>query len=342
MFGKLHDSKLRRLYVPVTFMLLCIAGIIGANVSPAFLGRELTFRFIANGITVFSLLIPLYAGMGLNFSLVLGAIASQAAVILTVDRMVTGPAGIMLSVILSVAMSILFGNVIGALLNRAKGKEMITSIVIGFVGSSLYQLVFMVLYGRVIIPANKDILLSSGIGVRNLVDIYSYKLLIDKVQALPVIVTLLCAIFVVYLMRTRFGNKIKAVGQNMDFAEMQGIDVNRVRRMAIVISTVLSSLGHLLYMYSMGNVNVYSGHLNIDVFACAALLAGGATLSRASILNALAGIFLFHTLFIVSPLAAKNYFSNIAIGEYFRSFIAYGVIVLAFVINVRNKEGTVV
>ncbi|HAE91798.1 MAG TPA: ABC transporter permease, partial [Tissierella sp.] len=82
----------------------------------------------------------------------------------------------------------------------------------------------------------------------------------------------------------------------------------------------------------------YTGHLNLDIFSAAALLAGGATFKKANIKNAFIGIFLFHTLFIVSPLAGQNIFKNPALGEYFRSFIAYGTIVFALMINLKNVK----
>jgi simple sugar transport system permease protein len=50
------------------------------------------------------------------------------------------------------------------------------------------------------------------------------------------------------------------------------------------------------------------------------------------------GIFLFHTLFIVSPQAGQNLFNNAALGEYFRSFVAYGTIALALIINIKNEN----
>lgn len=331
-------SRLSQMIVPLCFMVLCIIGFLGAGISFGFLKRELTFRFIANGMTVLALLIPIYAGMGLNFSLVLGVIASQSALILVADQMVTEGMGIALSVVLSVGLSVVIGAGIGYILNQSKGKEMITSIVIGFVGTSVYQFIFMVLYGRLIVPKNKEILLSNGQGVRNMIDVYPFKQLMDTVSWMPIALTVLCALVIMYLMHTPLGNKIKATGHDLTLATNQGINVNQMRQLSIILSTVIASLGHLLYMFSMGNVNVYTGHLNLDVFACAALLVGGATLKRASVFNAFVGIFLFHTLFIVSPLAAQNYFESVAIGEYFRSFVAYGVIVMAFIVNLKNKE----
>lgn len=44
---------------------------------------------------------------------------------------------------------------------------------------------------------------------------------------------------------------------------------------------------------------------------------------------------LFYALFIVSPQAGQNIFSNAALGEYFRSFVAYGTIAFALMMNIR-------
>lgn len=327
-----------RWLVPLMFSVLCVIGFLAADVSLGFLQRELTFRLVANGITVLALLLPIYAGMGLNFSLIIGAIVSQAAVILIMDRMIEGGMGIFASMLLSALLSLAFGFVIGSVLNRCRGREMITSIVIGFVGSSLYQLIFMVCYGTWLPSQNKALLLSNGKGVRNMIDLYPFKLLLDQWPWLPFVLIATCALFIIYLMRTRLGAQIQAVGEDYALAKSQGIPADAIRLIAIMLSTLFASQGHLLYMFSMGNMNVYSGHLNLDVFACAALLAGGATLKKASVANAFFGLILFHTLFIVSPLAAQNIFSNVAIGEYFRSFVAYGVIVAAFIINLKCAD----
>jgi simple sugar transport system permease protein len=118
-------------------------------------------------------------------------------------------------------------------------------------------------------------------------------------------------------------------------AENIGIDVNRTRVIALVISTVIAAIGQFVFVQDMGMINVYTGHLNTDIFSCAALLAGGATIKNAQVKNALLGIFLLHTLFILSPLAGQNVFHNVSLGEYFRSFVAYGTIAFALIMNLK-------
>ena len=52
-------------------------------------------------------------------------------------------------------------------MNKAKGKEMICGIVISYLGTNLYHLIFMVGYGTIIPPRNSDMVLSTGVGLRN-------------------------------------------------------------------------------------------------------------------------------------------------------------------------------
>lgn len=56
------------------------------------------------------------------------------------------------------------------------------------------------------------------------------------------VVALLC-LFNVVIMRTRLGQQFRAVGQNGVVANAAGIDVDRVRIIAIVFSTILAGLG---------------------------------------------------------------------------------------------------
>jgi simple sugar transport system permease protein len=341
-------KKYRNYFVPLFFFILSILAIMAAEVSMNFVYSELYSRFIRNAVLVISLLVPIMSGMGINFSISVGAIAAQIATIIVIDRQIVGVKGYLLSVVISIVLATVFGNLIGLLLNKAKGREMIASMVIGFLGTSLYQLIFMVGYGTIIKPKNEEILLSRGIGLRNTIDCNHFKSIYDgilmvnigdmRVSLLPIIIILLTGLIIYYLTHSKVGYHMRAVGESMHTSEMLGIDVDRTRRLSIVISTVLASLGQLMFIQDLGMVNVYTGHLGLGVFSAAALLVGGATFKRANLKNAYIGLLLFHTLFIVSPLAGQNLFKNAALGEYFRSFIAYGTIVFALMVNLKNEE----
>lgn len=80
-------------------------------------------------------------------------------------------------------------------------------------------------------------------------------------------------------------------------------------------------------------MNTYNAHDQTGFFAAAAILVGGASLSKASIPNVFVGVVLLHLMYIVVPMAGQNLFGSANIGEYFRQFIGYGVIALSLVIH---------
>ena len=135
-------------------------------------------------------------------------------------------------------------------------------------------------------------------------------------------------------MRTRLGQKFRAVGQSQTVANAAGINVDRTRVIAIMLSTVLAGWGQIVFMQSdgIGTFQTYAAHEQVGLYAGAAILVGGASIDRATNLQALIGTFLFHSLFITAQSAASNLFGDSAVGEYFRAFLSYGVIAIALVI----------
>lgn len=336
--------------VPVIFLALGITGIAISGMSVRFVVNELIVRFIRDGVLVLSLIIPVVAGMGLNFSMVVGAICAQIGIIVAVDYKWEGIQGLLSATLIGLAMSIVTGYLIGLCLNRVKGKEMITTIIIGFLATGLYQLVFMAGYGTLIRPHNQEIILSRGIGVRNMIDLDQFRNIIDTmwvfhmgsvdIPVFMILVVLAFALATQYVLHTRLGQLFRAVGQSATKSALLGIDVDRVRIKAIVLSTIFACIGQIIYSQNIGMLNVYTAHLNSDIFSCAALLAGGATIYRATVPHALIGLLLFHTLFIVSPQAGQNALGNAALGEYLRSFVAYGTIAFALVANISREAAS--
>jgi simple sugar transport system permease protein len=146
------------------------------------------------------------------------------------------------------------------------------------------------------------------------------------------VVGVLC-IFNSALLKTRLGQQFRAVGQNRTVANASGIHVDRVRVIAIMISTVLAGWGQLIFVQNMGSFQTYGAHEQVGLYAGAAILVGGAGVRKATNGQAILGCILFHLLFIVAPAAGKNLFGDSAIGEYFRVFISYGVIAAALVMH---------
>ena len=318
------------------------------------------------------------AGMGLNFGMVLGAMAGQIGLILICDWGIVGLPGMLLACLIGTPIAILLGYFCGAVMNRAKGREMVTSYILGFFINGLYQLTVLYLMGWLIPITNPTLLLSRGYGVRNAVSLLGIRGVLDNLlpsviagtdgakqflslQAntqsfivihfpflngairIPlgtlIVIGLFC-LFIMWFRKTKLGQDMRAVGQNQAVADSAGIAVNRTRIIAIVISTVLACYGQIIYLQNMGTLNTYNSHDQAGMFSIAALLIGGASVSRASIANVFVGVILFHLMFIVAPMAGKNLIGEAQIGEYFRVFVSYGIIAIALVLHAwkRNRE----
>ncbi len=330
--------------VPIIFLILGIVGFFFTGLPLKFLMDEMIIRLARNLVLVLSLIIPVITGMGLNFGIVLGAMAGQIGLIVITNHSIGGGLGFLLSVIISTPIAILFGFLVGRVLNKAKGKEMITSMILGFFANGVYQLIFLILAGSLIPVKNKTLLLSSGVGLKNTVDLAGVRYSLDRLIPIgkypiaTLLVTLILYLLVSYFLKTKLGQDMRAVGQDMHIAEVSGINVDRTRIIAIIISTVLAAWGQIIFLQNIGTMNTYGSYEQVGLFAVASLLVGGATVDKASWKEALIGTFLFHFLFIISPLAGQNLMNNAQIGEYFRVFVAYGVIGLALLLHSWEKD----
>lgn len=334
--------------VPLMFIIICAVCIPISGFSPGYLLNEIVTRLGRNAFLILSLLIPIMAGMGLNFGMTLGAMAGEIGLIFVADWQIWGIPGIILAMIISIPISILLGLFCGKMLNMAKGREMVTSYIISFFMNGLYQLVVLYMMGSIIPIIHSSIKLPRGYGVRNTVSLLHMRQYLDnllaihiggvKIPVLTLIIIALLCLFIIWFRKTKLGQDMRAVGQDMDVAGDAGIKVERTRIIAIIMSTVFAGLGMVIYLQNMGNISTYSSHTQIGMFCIVALLVGGASVDRASIGNVFLGVILFHLMFIVAPKAGATITGDSMIGEYFRVFISYGVITVALIMYETKKR----
>ena len=346
--GKSILNILRNNTVPIMFIIICSICIPISGFSPAYLLNEILTRLGRNAFLILSLLIPIMAGMGLNFGMTLGAMAGELALIFVSDWQIWGIPGVILAMIVSVPFSVVLGFICGKLLNMAKGREMISSYIISFFINGVYQLIVLYLMGSLIPIKHSSIKLPRGYGIRNTVSLLNMRQCIDnllairiggvKIPALTLLIIALMCLLIVWFRRTKLGQDMRAVGQDMQVARDAGIQVERTRIISIIISTVLAGFGMILYLQNIGNLSTYSAHSQVGMFCIAALLVGGASVDHASIGNVFLGAVLFHLMFIVAPQAGAKITGDSMIGEYFRVFVSYGVITMALIMYEMKKR----
>ena len=382
--------------VTVMFVVLCLIGLVCSGQTVSYVMYELFGRLSRNSFIVLALIIPIIAGMGINFAITIGAMAAQIAALWVIEWGISGLAGFLTAMVITMPIAAFFGFLLGKLMNKMKGQEMIGGLILGYFANGLYQLLFLFIFGNLIPLKTPGLVIKGSTGVANTIDLstergFKYALdglwrvpfgtaalilcgLIaiwslvklatkkeDKKKALtrtgicvavaviaqlpfvtaafsmvsvPMVTFLIVALLCVFnnaIMKTRIGQQFRAVGQNRTVANAAGINVDRVRVIAIIISTVLAGWGQLIFVQNMGSFQTYGAHEQVGLYAGAAILVGGASIKKATNGQALLGCILFHLLFIVAPSAGKNLFGDAAIGEYFRVFISYGVIALALV-----------
>lgn len=346
--GKKILGLLRDNSVPLMFVIICAICIPISGFSPSYLINEIVTRVGRNTFLILCLLIPIIAGMGLNFGMTLGAMAGEIGLILVSDWQIWGIPGMILAMIISIPISVLLGTFCGKILNMAKGREMVTSYIISYFINGVYQLVVLYMMGKIIPIKHFSIKLPRGYGIRNTVSLLNMRQHLDNLLAINImgvkipvltfiIIALLC-VFITWFKKTKLGQDMRAVGQDMQVAKDAGIDVERTRIISIVMSTVMAGFGMIIYLQNMGNISTYSSHSQIGMFCIAALLVGGASVDKASIGNVFLGVTLFHLMFIVAPAAGAHITGDSMIGEYFRVFVSYGVITVALTMYETKKR----
>jgi len=302
--------------VPIMFIGLSIFTIPLSGFSPEYLVQEMVIRLARNSFLVLALLIPIIAGMGLNFGMVLGAMAGQIGLIFITDWNIVGIPGMALAMIISIPISIFLGWIAGNILNRAKGREMVTSYILGFFINGIYQFIVLYMMGKAIPIGNPALVLSRGYGIRNAINLEGIRQSLDnlislnigKVQipvATFILISAFC-FFIIWFRKTKLGQDMRAVGQDMEVAEAAGIPVNKTRIISMIISTVLAGFGQIIFLQNIGTLNTYNSHDQTGMYSIAALLIGGATVSHATIPNIFLGVVLFHLMFVTSPMAGKK------------------------------------
>ncbi len=160
-------TRLKDNAVTILFAVLCIGSILCSGQPMSYIINETAARISRNAVLILSLILPVLCGMGLNFSIVVGAMAGEIALILITHWNVGGALGMLAAAVICILLGSLFGFAVGKLMNRAVGQEMITGIILGYFSIGLFDLMFLILLGRVIPFYDEELMLANGIGLKN-------------------------------------------------------------------------------------------------------------------------------------------------------------------------------
>ncbi|HEY9055360.1 MAG TPA: ABC transporter permease [Rectinemataceae bacterium] len=302
-------------------------------------------RFGQYAILVLALVPMIQSGCGLNFGLALGVVAGLLGATLSLQFELKGFMGFFGAIALSTPFALLFGWVYGKLLNKVKGEEMTIAMYVGFSFVMLMCIMWLVL------PYSNPTMVwgFTGKGLRPTITVEGYwlKILNDflairigRFFVFPTGLLLfvgLCAFLMWIFLRTKTGTAMTAVGSNPDFARASGVSADKMRTTSVILSTFLGAVGIIVYQQSFGFVQLYTAPSPMVFPAVAAILIGGASVNKASMVNVLVGTFLFQGLLTMTP-SVINSILQTDMSEVIRIIVSNGMILYALTRKVKVSK----
>ncbi len=306
--------------------------------------NESLVKWVMNGVLVLSLLPMMNAGAGRNFGLTIGISAGLLGMCIALEFRLESWLGFIVSTIVSSIIAVIFGFLYSIILNRLKGNE---EVVGTFAGFSFIPI--MNFFWSLAPFKNRQMLYPvGGQGLRPKINLENYfggildnflKINIGKlIIPFGLIMFFLILCLVVYLFqRSRLGLAMVAMAENEVFAKLSGISINRYRAYAIIFSTVLASIGIIVYSQSYGFVHLYDGPFMMAFPAVSSILIGGASKNKATVFHALLGTYLYQTTFLLSvPVANELLIPEMS--EVIRMIVTNGIILYAFLYEGRKSK----
>jgi len=323
-----------RLIIGCLLLLFCIIAIF-LNLPVSMIAGDVLVRFGMNAVLVMALVPAIKSGTGLNFAMPLGIICGLIGALVAIEYRLLGLASFVVALAVSIPISTLIGYLYGLVLNRIKGQEMIVGTYVGFSVVSGMCIFWLLAPFR-----NPEMVWAfGGVGLRNTILLESsFDKILDNFLAFTVgqvsVPTGLLLFFILLCVamwlfdRSKTGVGMNAAGNNARFAQSCGIDINRMRILGTVLSTVLACIGILVFSQSFGFLQLYQAPLMMAFPAAAAILIGGASTRKATIGHVVIGTFLFQSLLVVAP-PVINVMVEGSFSEVFRGIISNGVILYA-------------
>jgi simple sugar transport system permease protein len=296
-------------------------------------------------IMVLAMVPAIQCGITLNLGLPLGIIGGLIGGLMCIEYGFTGWWGFLFANAVGLAFSFVLGYLYSLLLNRLKGSEMAVTTYVGFSVVSLMCIAWLVL------PFTSLVLKwPLGPGLRMTISLEpAFQYLLDRTWAFSVggvviptglLLFMLAACFLMWLFsRSKTGIAMQAVGNNPRFAEATGVNVDRMRIIGTTLSTMLGSVGIIVYSQSFGFMQLYTAPRTLGLVAASAILIGGASVSRARISHVLIGTFLFYGVLTLGMPVANALIAGSTISETIRILISNGIILYALTKSGGENRG---
>ncbi len=267
--GTAGESWIKKIGLPTIIIgafyiaVLAAARILGLSMPILF--SDTLRRFGMNGLLVLAMVPSIQSGTGPNFALPIGIVCGLFAIVCGIEFGLTGYGLLLFSGAASIVLAAAAGYLYGKLLNAVKGAEMTIATYTGFSVVALLSLVWLMApfsskkMGWLMGSGLRETIQLDAVGASAVVNNFlSFEILGVKVPTGLLLVFFAFCAFLWLFLRTKTGLAILAGGINPKFAEASGLDIDRCRIIANILSTVLAALGILLYSQSYGYVQLRS------------------------------------------------------------------------------------
>lgn len=288
------------------------------------------------GVLVLAMMPGIQCGISLNMGMTIGCVSGLFALVTSLNYNITGWAGLIFSIVVGIIVAIPLGWGYALLLNRMKGSEMTISTYVGYSFVSLMCMVWMgIPYTN---PRVVNLLIGRGLRVTHsllgnfayaLDELGSFKLWGITVPTGGILFFLICCGLMWLFSRSKLGIRMSAAGSNPRFAEASGINVDHMRILGTVLSTVLAAVGIVVYSQAFGYAQLYTAPRQLGFIAASAILIGGASVKKAKISHVIIGVILFEGVLSMGQQVANEAVSGGGLSEVMRIMISNGIILYA-------------
>ena len=324
-----------RVIIGVFFILLCFMTL-WYDLSLSTLLSNTVVRMGMNAVMVLAMVPGIQCGISLNLGLPIGLVAGLIGGLLTIELGIPGWGGFLFAIVVGSVIAAVCGYLYALMLNRLKGEEMSVTTYVGFSIVSLMCIAWLVLPFQ-----SLKLRWPLGTGLRNTIglDSTNFKHILNNFLAFKIggfevptgllLFVALCCGIVWLFSRSKTGIAMQAVGNNPRFAQASGIDVDKMRIVGTVFSTVLGAVSILVYSHSYGFMQLYTAPRQMAFVAASAILIGGASTTRCKISHVLIGTFLFQGVLTLGMPVANVLVPGSTISETLRILISNGIILYA-------------
>jgi len=293
-------------------------------------------RFGLWGLFVLAMVPSIQSGTGPNFALPIGICGGLFAMVTATEFGFTGGLLLLVAGLMAVVVGCGLGYVYGKLMNAVKGSEMAIATYTGFSITFLFCLLWTILpytnpnIGWFMGEGLRNFVAMEPLGAERIIDNFlSFTVFGISIPTGTILLVMTCCALMWLFFRSKTGLAITASGMNPMFATASGLNVDRNRVIANMVSTSLAAVGIIIYAQGFGLLQLYDGPLLMAFPAVAAILVGGASAQKSRVMNVVIGTLLYQGILSNAPPVFGRMLQGADMTDAVRMVIQNGVILYA-------------